>query len=74
MTLPIYTQTIEVIPNEISTLNFVLLESTLSIFTLKDASSSASSGPLSFLRFINLSPNAPLLTLSLPNEENCLIL
>ena len=66
---PIYTQTIEVIPNEISTLNFVLLESTLSIFTLKDASSSASSGPLSFLRFINLSPNAPLLTLSLPNEE-----
>ena len=66
---PLYSETIEIIPNEIVTLNLILLESTLSIFSLKDASSSSSTGPLSFLRFINLSPNAPLLTLSLPNDE-----
>lgn len=66
---PLYSENIEVVPNEIVTLSLILSESTLSIFRLKDASSSASSGPLSFLRFINLSPNAPLLTLSLPNEE-----
>ena len=33
---PLYTDTIEIIPNEIVTLSVVLLESTLTLFTLKD--------------------------------------
>lgn len=65
---PLLEESIEVAPNEILTLNIVLLESTLSIFKLKDGSTSEDTSSLSFLRFMNLSPNAPLLSLSLPND------
>lgn len=65
---PLLEENVEVVPNEILTLNLVLLESTLSIFKIKDGSTSEDTSSLSFLRFMNLSPNAPLLSLSLPND------
>ena len=46
----------------------VLLESTLTLFALKD-NAPKGTNTLSFLRFINFSPNAPLLTLSLPGGD-----
>lgn len=63
---PILTETIEVIPNTTVTVSLVLLESDLQLLTLKDGSPTGSTTE-SYLRFINLSPDSPLLTLSLPN-------
>lgn len=68
---PLYTDTIEIIPNEIVTLSAVLLESTLTLFTLKD-NPPKNVNELTFLRFINFSPDAPLLSLSLPDSEDTL--
>lgn len=65
---PIYTETIEIIPNTTSTLCVTLLESTIQLLKLKDGSPTGASND-SYLRFINLSPDAPLLTLSLPNGD-----
>lgn len=65
-TNPLFTDTYEIIPNEILTLSIVLLESTLTLFALKD-NPPMSTQNLAFLRFINFSPNGPLLSLSLPN-------
>lgn len=65
---PLFEENIEVTPNEILTLSVIILESTLTILKLKDGSTTADTSSLSFLRYINLSPNAPLLSLSLPND------
>ena len=65
---PIYSENIEIMPNDIITISVVLLESDISLFTLKDSISTKTPNQ-SFLRFINLSTNAPLLTLSLPNGD-----
>ncbi len=65
---PIYTETIDIEPNSTSTLCVVLLESTLQLLKLKDGTPTSSSNE-SYLRFINLSPDSPLLTLSLPNGD-----
>lgn len=65
---PLYTETLEIVPNTTSTICLVLLESTLQLLTLKDGSPAIPSNE-SYLRFINLSPDAPLLTLSLPNGD-----
>lgn len=65
---PLFTENLELVPNEILTICIVLLESTPTLLKLKDATN-ASINMLSFLRFINLSPNAPLLTLSLPGGD-----
>ena len=58
----------EIVPNTTTTICLVLLESTLQLLTLKDGSPAIPSNE-SYLRFINLSPDAPLLTLSLPNGD-----
>ncbi|MGG7176641.1 DUF4397 domain-containing protein [Clostridium paraputrificum] len=65
---PIYSEDIEIMPNDIVTISIALLESDISLFTLKDGTSTGNPQQ-SFLRFINLSTNAPLLTLSLPNGD-----
>lgn len=67
-TTPLFVDTYEIIPNEIITMSAVLLESTLTLFALKD-NAPKGTNTLSFLRFINFSPNAPLLTLSLPEGD-----
>ena len=67
-TTPLFVDTYEIIPNEIVTMSAVLLESTLTLFALKDNAPKVTN-TLSFLRFINFSPNAPLLTLSLPEGD-----
>lgn len=65
---PLFTDKLEIIPNAILTLGVVLLESTLTLSVLKDITPSKIP-TLSFLRFINYSPDSPLLTLSLPNGD-----
>ena len=70
-TNPLFVDTYEIIPNEIVTLSAVLLESTLTLFTLKD-NPPKNVNELTFLRFINFSPDAPLLSLSLPDSEDTL--
>lgn len=64
---PLFSKTIEILPNTTSTISIVSLNNNIDIFVLNDASVE---GELTscFLRFIHLSPNAPLLTLSLPNN------
>jgi hypothetical protein len=64
---PLITKEIEILPNTSSTVNLVTLSGKLDILKLNDATGK---GELTncFLRFMNLSPNAPLLTLSLPND------
>lgn len=66
---PIITKSIDILPNTTSTVNIVALTDELDIFVLNDASVKGETTS-SFLRFINLSPNAPLLSLSLPNDIN----
>ena len=67
-TNPLFVDTYEIIPNEVVTMSAVLLESTLTLFALKD-NAPKGTNTLSFLRFLNFSPNAPLLTLSLPGGD-----
>lgn len=64
---PLFSKTIEILPNTTSTISIVSLDNNIDIFVLNDASVE---GELTscFLRFIHLSPNAPLLRLSLPNN------
>lgn len=62
----LYIEKVNLPPTSTQTFSAVLLESTLTIFSLKDAGPQAES-ELSFIRFINFSPDAPLLSLGLPN-------
>lgn len=64
----LYRETVTLMPNSTQTLSAILLESTLSLFALKDATSMGES-ELSFVRFINFSPDSPLLSLGLPNGD-----
>ncbi len=64
---PILTQTIRLAPRSTYTICVSTLDSDLYLMKLKDDDISTST-PQAFLRFINLSPNSPLLTLSLPND------
>ena len=66
---PLYSDSIELLPNVTETLCICLLESSISIFRLKDVSTT-SDDIKSYLRFIDLSPNSPLLSLSIPNGES----
>lgn len=63
---PLLSQNIDLVPNANYTISIVNLSNNLYFFKLKD-----DNVPLTitqtFLRFINLSPNAPLLSLGLPN-------
>lgn len=64
---PLKTSKIDILPNTASTVNIITLGGELDIFTLNDASSKDKLTSC-FLRFIHLSPNAPLMSLSLPND------
>ncbi|MCE9656364.1 DUF4397 domain-containing protein [Clostridium celatum] len=63
---PILTQNVDLVPNANYTISIVTLSNNLFLFKLKDDNVPVIK-TLAFLRFINLSPNAPLLSLSLPN-------
>lgn len=64
---PLIRRNIDILPNTSSTVNIVTIDKELDVFTLNDASSKDTLTS-SFLRFIHLSPNAPLISLSLPND------
>lgn len=63
---PLLTYNLEIIPLSSMTVSAVFLDNALTLFPLKD-SLNIIPKDLALLRFINLSPNSPLLTLSLPN-------
>ncbi|MBS6042526.1 MAG: DUF4397 domain-containing protein [Clostridium baratii] len=64
----IFSGTLTIIPNSYSTASLITNNSELSFFVLRDTASKASLD-ISFLRFINLSPTSPLLSLSIRNRE-----
>lgn len=64
---PLITSNIDIRPNSSLTVNIVTLSGNLDIFTLNDANVKDKITNC-FLRFIHLSPNAPLLSLSLSNN------
>ena len=63
---PLLTQTVQLIANANYTVSIVTLANALYLFRLKDDHIPISRSQV-FLRFINLSSNAPLLSLGLPN-------
>lgn len=63
---PLLSQNIQLISNSNYTVSIVTLANNLFLFRLKD-DNVPSSKSQSLLRFINLSSNAPLLSLALPN-------
>lgn len=65
---PILKQRIEIIPNQILTISFVLDNNETRLFDIKD-SSSIGRKDICFVRFLNYSSNSPLLSLSLINNE-----
>lgn len=64
---PLLSQKIEISPTANYTFCIVTLQGSLYIFRLKD-DNVPSTNLTSFLRFINLSANAPLVSLALPND------
>ena len=64
---PLMSREIDILPNTNLTVNLVTLNGQLNVLTLNDATSKEDLKS-SFLRFINLSPNSPLITLSLSND------
>lgn len=67
-TKPIATYKFEAIPNEFSTISLTCNNGTLFVLNLKD-DSSEKDPKFSYIRFINISPNAPLLSLNLSNNR-----
>lgn len=63
---PILTQNVDFLPRSSSTISVITLDDTINLFVLTDSNSGHNIAN-SFVRFINLSPNSPLLTLSLSN-------
>lgn len=63
---PLLSQTVQLIANANYTVSIVTLSNDLYLFRLKDSNVPATKSQ-AFLRFINLSSNAPLLSLALPN-------
>lgn len=64
---PLFTKSIDILPDTSSTVNIVTLGGRIDILVLNDASMKGNMTNC-FLRFIHLSPNAPLISLSLPND------
>ncbi|MBU3088681.1 DUF4397 domain-containing protein [Clostridium gasigenes] len=64
---PLFTKTINLLPNSASTVSIITFYNSIDLFLLNDSTSGPSISN-SFLRFIHLSPNSPLLTLSLLNN------
>lgn len=66
---PLFTRPIDVIPGNSNTISIIINNNIVSLFSLKDAGAKAGED-ICFLRFIHLSPNSPLITLSLKNGDN----
>lgn len=66
---PLLSQTVQLIANANYTVSIVTLANALYLFRLKDDNVPVTKSQ-AFLRFINLSSNAPLLSLALPNGVN----
>lgn len=64
----IFKKTIEIPPNGVYTVAAINKPANIDLQIIRDASGSFNSN-ISFLRFIHLSPNAPLLNLALNNNE-----
>ena len=64
---PLLTQNITLVPSSAYTISITTLQNNPYLFRLKD-DNIPTTKTSTFLRFINLSPNAPLLSLELPNS------
>lgn len=64
---PLFVKSIDILPDTSSTVNIVTLDGNIDILILNDANILGEVTSC-FLRFIHLSPNTPLLSLSLPND------
>lgn len=64
----LFSDSAEITPNSIMTVAVTRQDSQIGYFTIDDSHIPESNPQLSFMRFINLSPNAPLLSLSLPDN------
>ncbi|MBS6503547.1 MAG: DUF4397 domain-containing protein [Clostridium sp.] len=64
---PLFTRNIDILPDTSLTVNIVTSGGGINILVLNDVNVKGNM-TLSFLRFINLSSNAPLMSLSLPNN------
>ncbi|MEG0296262.1 MAG: DUF4397 domain-containing protein [Clostridium sp.] len=66
---PLFTDKIYFSPKSSNTVSVITLNNSITFLHLKDASAVSGGSTQSFIRFINLSPNSPLLALGLPNGE-----
>ena len=66
---PLYTEQIYIYPKTFNTLSIISSDNSPSILQLKDSTSVSEGSTYTFLRFLNLSPTAPLLSLSLSNND-----
>lgn len=64
----LFSDSTEITPNSISTVAVTYENNEIAYFTVDDSHIPESNPLLSFIRFINLAPTAPLLSLSLPNN------
>lgn len=65
-TNPLITESLQVLPNSVSTINITFENNEIAFFSLDDTHG-PSNRRLSYVRFINVAPTAPLLSLSLPD-------
>ncbi|MGL5086367.1 MAG: DUF4397 domain-containing protein, partial [Clostridium sp.] len=65
---PIFTKAVTLLPRSASTISVITLNDGIDLFVLNDSTGNVSITN-SFLRFINLSPTSPLLTLTLSNNS-----
>ncbi|MBE6062425.1 MAG: DUF4397 domain-containing protein [Clostridium butyricum] len=63
----VFSDSINITPNSISTVAVTYENNEIEYFTIDDSHIPESNPMLSFIRFINLSANAPLLSLSIPS-------
>ncbi|MGN0143670.1 MAG: DUF4397 domain-containing protein [Clostridium sp.] len=63
---PLITESLQVLSNSLSTINITFENNEIAFFSIDDTDTD-SNILLSYVRFINLAPTAPLLSLSLPN-------
>ncbi|MDO5515976.1 MAG: DUF4397 domain-containing protein [Clostridium sp.] len=64
----LFSDSTEISPNSISTVVVTYENNEIAYFTVDDSHVPESNPLLSFIRFINIAPTAPLLSLSLPNN------
>ena len=65
---PLITESLQITPNSASTINITFENNEIAFFTMDDTTTTSNS-LLSYVRFINLAPTSPLLSLSIPNGE-----